>query len=70
MTHQIPRSYAAISAELERLRSVNAELLAALEMIRIETMDFPPVKPYSSDSYLPPRMRAGIERVIANARGE
>ena len=32
-------------------------LIAALQAIVLETMDYPPVRPYTGDSYLPPHLQ-------------
>lgn len=44
----------------------NSNLLLALQAIIIETMSFPPVKPYSNDSYLPSHL---IEQAVAATSG-
>lgn len=45
------------------------ELLALLVLIYVEVMDYPPVQPMSTDSYLPERLRNLIRDRIAIASG-
>lgn len=42
-----------------------AVLLEALRQIVVETMAYPPVKPFSSDSYLPVRMIASAQYALS-----
>ena len=46
-----------------------AALLAALEAIVLECMDYPPVRPYRSDSYLPEHLLHAAKQAIQTARG-
>lgn len=46
------------------------ELLAILEAIVLETMDDPPSKPFSSDSYLPSHLIEQAKSAIARTKGE
>jgi hypothetical protein len=41
--------------------------LAILRAIVLETMDYPPVRPHSADSYLPPALFDAAERAVAVA---
>jgi hypothetical protein len=43
--------------------------LAILKAIVLETMDCPPVRPFSADSYLPPHLLDAAQRAIAAAEG-
>jgi hypothetical protein len=52
------------------LISAAPDLLAALKAIVIECMDYPPVKPISSDSYIPPKMLAAAQAAITKALGK
>ena len=42
-------------------------LLAVLKAIVLETMDYPPVRPYSSDSYLPDHLVKAAQLAIEAA---
>lgn len=42
-------------------------VLAALKAIVIETMTYPPVRPYSTDSYLPEHLVLAAQQAIAAA---
>lgn len=46
-----------------------AALLAALQAIVLECMDYPPVRPYSSDSYLPEHLLDAAKQAIQTAGG-
>jgi len=45
--------------------------LAALKAIVLETMDYPPIRPFSADSYLPPHLLDAAKRAVkvAECRG-
>jgi len=43
--------------------------LAILKAIVLETMDCPPVRPFSADSYLPPHLLDAAQHAIAAAEG-
>jgi len=57
-------------AQRDELVSQRDELLAVLKQIVTECMDFPPVKPYSGDSYLPPHLLDAAQAAVANAEGD
>lgn len=44
-------------------------LIAALSAIVVETMDYPPAKPSSGDSYLPPELIEAAQRALELATG-
>lgn len=50
------------------LAAVLDDIDALLDAIEKETMDFPPCKPTSADSYLPPAMRTRIAPLLARLR--
>jgi hypothetical protein len=62
-----PRSQL-LELELAHLQRVNARLQGVLGRVFEETRDFPDEKPYSADSYLPPRMVAEIAEALHTAR--
>lgn len=43
------------------------DLVAALQTIVTETMAYPPVKPYSTDSHLPPKFLDAARAALAKA---
>lgn len=45
-------------------------LIAALSAIVVETMDHPPAKPSSSDSYLPPDLIQAAQQALELATGK
>ena len=47
--------------------NAQAAVLAALKAVVLETMAYPPVRPYSSDSYLPPHLVLAAQQAIAAA---
>lgn len=58
-----------MQSELTTLRQRNLALSTALRNIVHETMDYPPVKPYNVDSYLPEHLIEAAQLVLAqNAR--
>lgn len=44
-------------------------LIAALSAIVVETMDYPPAKPTSTDTYLPPELIEAAQRALELATG-
>lgn len=53
----------------ESLTAAAKDLLAALKAIVIETMDYPPAKPYSADSHLPAHLLKAAQAAISKAEG-
>lgn len=51
------------------LIAASPDLLAALKAIVLETMDYPPSKPYSADSYLPKHLIDIAQAAINKAEG-
>lgn len=59
----------ALERDITRLMVVVEQLTDALVPIVMETMAYPPQRPCSSDSYLPPQMIENAQRAIEAARG-
>ena len=57
------------AGEIKRLREIAQGLLDALQPIVLETMDYPPSRPHSQDSYLPRHLVAAAQAAIAKAEG-
>ena len=64
----LERQYAAKHGG-DELRRQHVELVSILREIVIETMDNPPVKPHSVDSYLPPALIAKASAAVIAAGG-
>lgn len=47
-----------------------AKVLVALDSIVLETMDNPPARPYSADSYLPPHLLKAAQSALFNAKAD
>ena len=56
----------ALTREVARLRADRLALVDALRAVHLEAMDYPPARPISSDSYLPPELVQRIERALAS----
>lgn len=60
---------AAIEAAKTEPAAAVPELVAALQTIVVECMDYPPVKPQSGDSYIPRDMVEAAQAALAKAKG-
>lgn len=67
----IPRNVRAeaLERDITRLMVIVDQLADALVPIVMETMAYPPQRPCSSDSYLPPQMIENAQRALEAARG-
>ncbi len=57
------------TADHSALIDAAPELFSALRAIVLETMDYPPVRPTSADSFLPAPLLEAAQRAIAAAEG-